>query len=248
MVINLVLSFIVGSVFGSFYNVVIYRMPNSLSLITPPSQCPVCHRKLKWYHNVPLLSYAFLRGKCAYCGSKIPVRYFLVELLSGVAFCLLLLKDNFGLQYIFDVSIFSIMLIQSFIDFEYLEVPAVLNDILMILGVIYLINNYSFDAVIFSIIVVATFLIIYAFFKNKLGFGDVKIFIALSMFFKYDLIYIILISSLIGIFSGTILSYIKKTNFSSMKLPFIPFIFIGVILYWIILSILQISTLMNLKI
>lgn len=80
--------FLVGACVGSFLNVLIYRVPRRMSIIRPPSMCPVCKTKIKWYHNIPIFSYVFLRGRCAYCGVKIPIRYFLVELGSAFVFLL----------------------------------------------------------------------------------------------------------------------------------------------------------------
>jgi leader peptidase (prepilin peptidase)/N-methyltransferase len=248
MVINEILSFVFGAAFGSFFNVLIYRLPNNMSLIAPPSHCPVCSNKLKWYHNIPLLSYIFLGGKCAYCGSKIPISYFLVELFTSLGFLLIFLKDGFTLNYIIDLTIFSILLVQSFIDYKYMEVPSFLNDILLVAGIFYLVYDYELSYIIFSLIVSGAFLLLYFIYKGKFGFGDVKIFIALSAFFNYDLIYIILISSLAGLFVAFILSVNRKVKMSSLKLPFIPYIFLGVIIYWILLSILRISTLTSLNI
>jgi leader peptidase (prepilin peptidase)/N-methyltransferase len=241
-------AFVFGTVFGSFFNVVIYRVPNAISIVKPSSHCPVCNKTLKWYHNIPLISYVFLGGKCAYCGAKIPFSYFLVELFTGIVFSFLFLKDGFTILYFSNLFVFSILLIQAVIDFKYMEVPAVLNDLLLVGGLFYLVKNYSLNSVIFSIFVSVAFLILYFFYRKKLGFGDVKIFIALSMFFGYDLIYVILISSLLGIFFALLQSLIKKAKFSSIKLPFIPYILFGVIAYWIILYITRTSTLMNLSI
>ena len=75
----MVLSALLGAVFGSFLNVVIYRLPLGMSLALPPSHCPVCGEKLKWYHNIPVLSYIFLRGKCAFCKTRNSPRYIFVE-------------------------------------------------------------------------------------------------------------------------------------------------------------------------
>jgi len=248
---ELLFAFIFGSVFGSFFNVVIYRLPNNISLIEPPSHCPVCKKRLKWYHNIPLLSYIFLKGRCAYCGAKIPFSYFIVfivEFSTALAFLLLILRDGFTLSYFFDLLIFSVLLMLSFIDFKFMEVPSILNDILMVGGLMYLILNYSLHGVIFSILVAVFFLVLYFFYKDKLGMGDVKIFIALSMFFGYDLIYVVLISSLLGLFAGLIIAIRKKAKFSSLQLPFVPFIFSGVVIYWLILYFLRISTLLDLNI
>ncbi len=82
----LTLFFIIGLIFGSFLNVVILRSISEESIVFPPSKCPKCQNKLKWYHNIPLLSYIFLKGKCAYCNEKISIQYPLVEFLTGLVF------------------------------------------------------------------------------------------------------------------------------------------------------------------
>ena len=77
--------FLAGLVVGSFFNVLIWRMPRGESIVSPPSHCTGCGRPVKPYENIPLLSYALLRGRCAGCGASIPVRYPLVELVTGLA-------------------------------------------------------------------------------------------------------------------------------------------------------------------
>ncbi|QDG50001.1 hypothetical protein FIV42_04370 [Persicimonas caeni] len=78
-------AFVFGAVVGSFLNVVIYRVPAGLSVVSPPSRCPVCESQIRWYDNIPIISWALLlRGKCRDCGTPIPARYALVEALTGV--------------------------------------------------------------------------------------------------------------------------------------------------------------------
>jgi leader peptidase (prepilin peptidase) / N-methyltransferase len=78
------LAFLWGLLWGSFANVVIYRVPRDLSVVRPPSHCPGCERPIAWYDNIPVLSYLLVRGRCRGCGMKIPLRYLVVELLAGV--------------------------------------------------------------------------------------------------------------------------------------------------------------------
>lgn len=86
--------FIIGLIVGSFLNVVILRTVSEESIVFPGSKCPKCQTPLKWYHNIPVLSYIFLRGKCAFCKEKISIQYPLVELLTGLIFTL------FGFLYL----------------------------------------------------------------------------------------------------------------------------------------------------
>lgn len=78
------MAFIWGAVWGSFLNVVIYRLPAGLNLATPPSRCPKCMTQLAWYDNVPIFGWLWLRGKCRYCKVPIPIRYPAIELLTGL--------------------------------------------------------------------------------------------------------------------------------------------------------------------
>lgn len=86
------LIFIVGLCIGSFLNVVILRSFSGESIVLPPSKCPKCNEKLKWYDNIPVLSYIILRGKCRFCSEKISIQYPLVELLTACSFVLICMK------------------------------------------------------------------------------------------------------------------------------------------------------------
>jgi len=78
--------FAFGCCVGSFLNVVIYRLPRDESLIKPPSACPACGRHIRFYDNIPLVSWLLLRAKCRYCKAPISPRYFVIELLTGLVF------------------------------------------------------------------------------------------------------------------------------------------------------------------
>src|ERR1700722_11530999 len=80
--------FLFGCIVGSFLNVVIHRMPIGESLVHPPSHCPHCNYSIPWYLNIPLGTWLYLGGKCANCGAPIAIRYFLVELFTGLMFAL----------------------------------------------------------------------------------------------------------------------------------------------------------------
>ncbi|MGM0461108.1 MAG: prepilin peptidase [Fibrobacterota bacterium] len=76
--------FFIGTLFGSFFNVLIHRLPKNESIIHPPSHCPFCEKRISWYDNIPLVSYLWLRGKCRNCSVHIPLRYPLVEAATGI--------------------------------------------------------------------------------------------------------------------------------------------------------------------
>ena len=78
--------FVLGCIVGSFLNVCIYRLPLGMSIVTPPSHCPHCKYSIPWYLNIPLVTWLALRGRCKNCGAPISPRYFIVELLTGLAF------------------------------------------------------------------------------------------------------------------------------------------------------------------
>ena len=82
----LIFIFTFGCCIGSFLNVVIYRLPRDKSLVTPPSSCPVCGKRIRFYDNIPLLSWVLLGRKCRYCKTPISARYFFVEALTGLVF------------------------------------------------------------------------------------------------------------------------------------------------------------------
>ncbi|MGC8867762.1 MAG: prepilin peptidase, partial [Elusimicrobiales bacterium] len=75
--------FTFGAIIGSFLNVVVYRSINEISIISPPSFCPFCRKPIRWYDNIPIISYILLSGRCRDCGSKISFSYPAVEFISG---------------------------------------------------------------------------------------------------------------------------------------------------------------------
>jgi len=88
LIVYAVVAGVLGLVIGSFLNVVIHRVPAGLSLVTPASRCPACEAPIRWYDNIPIVSWLVLRGRCRDCGAPISARYPLVETLTGVAFVL----------------------------------------------------------------------------------------------------------------------------------------------------------------
>ncbi|MCM8780882.1 MAG: prepilin peptidase, partial [Candidatus Omnitrophica bacterium] len=128
------LIFLLGLIFGSFANVLIYRIPKKISILFPWSFCPYCKVSIKWYDNIPILSYIWLSGKCRSCKTKISIEYPVVELLSGILAVLCYLKFSIYTMWIFYNFLF-ILLVISFIDLKTTEIPDILSYYLIISGI-----------------------------------------------------------------------------------------------------------------
>lgn len=118
---------ILGASIGSFLNVLIYRVPLGVNISYPPSFCPNCQNSLKWYHNIPVISWILLKGKCAYCKNKISIRYPVVEIITSFIFLLVFIKNGVNIYSLTTSLTFSLLLALSIIDFKYKAVPDSLN-------------------------------------------------------------------------------------------------------------------------
>jgi leader peptidase (prepilin peptidase)/N-methyltransferase len=135
-VLTAIVIFIFGTMIGSFLNVVIYRIPKGESIVFPASKCQHCQTPLKWYHNIPIFSWLFLRGKCAFCGDPIAKQYPVVELTTGLIFFALYMKLGLVWYLPFVAGSFAALFALVMIDFKYMAVP----------------DNVNFAALIFALI------------------------------------------------------------------------------------------------
>ncbi len=130
------IAFVIGLLFGSFLNVVILRIPKGESVVFDASHCTSCGTKLKPWHNIPLFSWLFLQGKCAYCASKISIQYPLIELLGGIIFALIAHKFGLVLPAFFIALSFLMLLALSVIDIKYKMIPDSLNLLAILFAII----------------------------------------------------------------------------------------------------------------
>ena len=236
-----IISFVMGVVLGSFFNVCIYRIPNKESIINPPSHCYNCNTRLKPLDLVPILSWTLLRGKCRYCGQKISPRYALVELLTGILYVLIYKVYGFNIITLYYILLASLLIIITFIDLDNYIIP----DELVIFG--------SVGAIIFNILgqgisvkdslegglicgggmLALIYLIELIIKKEAMGGGDIKLFGMIGLFLGVKLgLLTILLSVYVGAIYGIIIiihSKIKKKEFNSM-IPYGPFIAIGALI------------------
>ncbi len=140
LVFMVVFTFIIGAIIGSFLNVVALRGLSGESIVFPPSKCPHCGNRIKPWHNIPILSYLLLRGKCAYCKAPISIQYPIVELLTALTMVGVLLKFGPAISSIFIFICCCALIVMSATDFKEKVICAGHAIFLTIVGIIY--NSY----------------------------------------------------------------------------------------------------------
>ena len=234
--------FTLGMIFGSFFNVLIHRIPiaikankkvNFISLISfPKSYCPNCKKSLQILHNLPVISWLLLSGKCYFCKAKISIRYPLVEFLSALIFLFCFGQFGITIEFVLWLLFFSILLVLFFIDLETFFLPDCLTIPLILVGilksVLYPFPIDSLSAILGCLVGFLTLYITNAIYKfwrgvDGFGFGDFKLLAGLGAWFGSALIIpIIVLGALIALTSVGLLACIgKKLNLQTM-IPFGP--------------------------
>lgn len=136
--------FVLGACFGSFLNVVIYRIPAGISLMYPPSRCPKCLRQLKKYDNVPVLGWLWLKGRCRFCKTQIPVRYPIVEAMTGFLFVFVYLRFGWSLPTLGGWAFLCWLVSLALIDLDTMTLPNVLTKSGIVIGLLFqIVLGYS---------------------------------------------------------------------------------------------------------
>lgn len=183
-VLLFIIIMILGFVLGSFYCCIGERIPQKISVINPPSMCPKCKNKLKWYMNIPIISYLMLHGKCAYCKKEISPIYPFIEMLTAVLFVTAFVKYGFTQEFFLLLILSSILVITIVSDFLFYYI----SDRVIIIGLIFIfLINFIYEGasgLLFSFISAAVMFLIMLFVKilgdkifkkESLGGGDIKL-------------------------------------------------------------------------
>ena len=229
--------FIVGAIFGSFINVLVYRIPRGISIIHPPSHCPYCQRKLKPWHNIPIISYVILRGRCHYCNSRIPIRYLLIEVITSLLFVVIYTKTGISWE-LAQALIFTVIIVAiTFIDLEHMIIPDELNIALLITGLIFSISGKGMvgikESMIGGFIGLSIMLSIFILSGGKMGFGDVKFLTAIGVNLGWKLT---LTTFILSILTGSIIGLtlmVLKIKDRKDPIPFGPFISLGAMISYL---------------
>jgi leader peptidase (prepilin peptidase)/N-methyltransferase len=232
MVETIILITLFGLAWGSFLNVVIYRLPRNMSLITLRSSCPKCRTRIKFYDNIPVLSYIVLRGKCRHCQDKIPLSYFLVEILTPASFLLLYSKHSLSFHFFASCLFASAMIALGFIDYSHQILPDEITLSGLFLAVVYSFFRTDLDlrqSLIGAVSGAGFLLFVYgAYFllrkKEGLGMGDVTMMLFIGAFLGWQLSFFTLIlASFSGALVGIFFIFIKKKKLQ-FALPFGTFL------------------------
>jgi len=229
----IILTFIYGLLIGSFLNVVIYRIPREENIAWPGSHCPGCGHGLKWFDNIPLLSYLLLRGRCRYCKEEISLQYPLVEAINGIIYVLLyIFFYQVKLDFVFLALISSTLLAILVIDLKEQLIPDVLVVIVLISSIIHkallhFLEGIPYpltDSLLGLIIAGGLFLLIVFVSRGGMGGGDVTLIGALGFVLGVRNIFLVIFLSFI---LGSLISvFLLATKLKSRKdpIPFGPFI------------------------
>ena len=232
--------FVVGAVVGSFLNVLIYRLPREISVVhTPPSSCPGCSTPIRWYDNIPLLSWIVLRGRCRHCGTTISIRYPLVELTAGALSVAALMRWGLTLTGL-EVVIFAwVSLALGLIDLDFQILPNVLTYPSIVFGLLFsCLGGYTWwlDSLIGAVLgalLPTLVIVIYKLWRGieGMGWGDVKYLAAIgAVVGTRGVVGVLVVASVVGALFGLGLIAAGRGS-GKTALPFGTFLALAVILW-----------------
>ncbi len=229
--------FVFGLIMGSFLNVCIYRIPRNKSIVYPPSSCPACGSKIKWYDNIPILSYIILKGKCRVCNSKISPVYPIVELLAAFYSLLVYLRFGLTIDTVFYLIFGYMLIVASFIDLFHLIIPDRISLGLTVSGLVFGFINHDILHSVFGFVFGFVLLYIIAvlgkaiFKKEAMGGGDIKLLGAIGTFVGVKgVLFTLFVASFLGSAVGIFLIALGEVKLSQ-RIPFGPYLSVSAAIY-----------------
>jgi leader peptidase (prepilin peptidase)/N-methyltransferase len=232
------ISIIFGAMVGSFLNVCIIRLPMEESIVTPGSQCPHCKKPIKFYDNIPLISYILLKGRCRHCHSPISFQYPLIEGITALGSLILFMKFGPSLSYPIYFSFVAALIVITVIDLHHQIIPDVISLPGIVIGLLasLIIPQITFLNSLIGILLGGGSLFLVAtvyqwlFKREGMGGGDVKLLAMIGAFLGWKAVILtILLSSLIGSITGIIIMVLKGKDFK-YAIPFGPFLSLGAVI------------------
>ena len=226
-----IIIFIFGITIGSFLNVCIYRIPLGESIVTAPSHCMTCGRKLKWYDMVPVFSWLVLGGKCRNCKSKISVQYPIIEGVNGILYVMICAVNGLEWSSMIYCFMASALLVLSIIDWRTYEIPFGINVFLFVLGVaMTILDRGNLAEHLIGMICVSGLLgILYLLTGGRaIGGGDIKLMFACGLILGWKLI---LLAFFLGCIIGSVVHIIRMSvKKAERMLAMGPYLSAGILL------------------
>lgn len=223
-IISAILFFILGSVIGSFLNVLAYRIPKKESIVKGRSHCTHCGKQIKNIDLIPVLSYLMLGGKCRWCKKRISPRYMMVELLTACSYLAAYLVLGFSGELIYALILFPVLIILSLWDLDHKEIPYTCSIIIAVMGVVSIFTSQVpwYEHLIGAVIVAVPFGVLC--FLGAMGGGDVQLMAAAGLLLGWSIVP----SALVGIIIGALFGIVVKAVTKSNVIVFGPFLSIGI--------------------
>ena len=230
--------FLFGTIFGSFINVIIYRIPNGLSIIHPRSHCPDCKNQIPIYRNIPIFTYIIQNGRCSNCKNKININYFIVELTVGIIWIFGAINYNQLNEVIYYNIISSLLLAIAYIDKKYFIIPLELSIsiFIIILSYLFVFDNIleNFNGIIYGLGYLSFIFILTKIITKRqgLGYGDLQLIFILGFWISdIRILLVIFLSALFALLIWIFIS-IKDGFDKNRALPFGTFLTItSIIIY-----------------
>ena len=230
-----VVFFLFGLLLGSFYNVVRLRVPKKESIVTPPSHCTTCQKRLQPIDLIPVFSYIFLRGKCRQCGAKISSIYMLTEFVTGALFAFSYWKFGFTAELVVALLFISLLVIINVSDIAYMLIP---NKILLFFLPLFIVGRVFsplspwWDSIVGALVGFGILYLIAVVSKGGMGGGDIKLFFLLGIILgTWNSLLTLFLASFIGMFVGIIVLK-KRGQGRKTPLPFGPSIAIAAVIVY----------------
>nr|WP_028584126.1 A24 family peptidase [Desulfogranum mediterraneum] len=236
----LVILAVFGAIIGSFLNVVILRLPQEgASIVYPGSHCPACSAPLRWYDNIPLVSYCLIGGRCRYCRTGISLQYPLVEACMAVLSAALFVRVGLAWEYLYYFVFLAGLLVIIFIDIHHQIIPDLISlpGILLGFGGSFLVTDLSWvqsglgilcGGGVLYLVALGYYLLTR---RDGMGGGDIKLLAMIGAFLGWQsLLFVIFFSSLTGSLVGIVMM-IRGRSGSQTRVPFGPFLALAAISY-----------------
>ena len=238
-IVYVVCFFILGTVMGSFYNLVGLRVVNKESIVKPSSHCEKCGHVLSWFELIPIISFIFLKGRCRNCKTKLSYLYLFSEFFSGVLFAISFYSFGFKPELIISLVLSSLLIIVTVCDITYMIIPdrfTVISSVIILLTklIFFGLNSFLYS-LLYGILAFGLMYIImkfgdYIFKKETLGGADVKLmFVVGACLDPFLSLLVIIIASMIALPISLVLLVKEREH----AIPFGPFILIGTMIVFL---------------